>query len=217
MLEEKGRTQYETPFLVDGENLALSLVNTEVMTRGKRGDLLMTSQDVARWWQETCQRHPEFDEVRRESEEPIMYDTALLNALKTLRAALRAIFNALVTGSMPEKEDVAILNAILRTGYTSLDLTEQGELVPRTHTTDPTQGLMLLPIALSASRLISQGERKRLHHCENERCILFFYDTTKSATRRWCSLGCMDRARSAQRYREAKRQQAAGKRGKGEL
>lgn len=209
MIETKGRAQHETSFLVGTENLALSLVNTEVMIRGKQHDLLMIPQDVARWWQETCQRHPEFDEVRRGNEETTSYDMALLNALKTLRAALRAILSVLATEGVPRQEDVDTLNAILRTSYSSLDLTEQGDLVPRTHTTDMTQGLVLVPIALSALRLISQGDRKRLHQCENERCILFFYDTTKSATRRWCSLGCMDRARSAQRYREVKQQQAS--------
>ena len=33
----------------------------------------------------------------------------------------------------------------------------------------------------------------------------FITHTTKSATRRWCSLGCMNRARSAQHYREIKK------------
>lgn len=209
MIETKGRTQQEAPFLLSGENLALNLVNTEVMKRGKRIDLLTSPQEVAHWWQTTCQRHPEFDEVRRGDEDTTVYNVVLLEALKTLRAALRAILSALITEEAPAKEDVNMLNALLKTGYPSLELTEQGDLVPRIHTTDPTQGLVLVPIALSASRLISQGERKRLHCCENERCILFFYDTTKSATRRWCSLGCMDRARSAQRYKEIKRHQAS--------
>src|SRR5947199_2682606 len=35
-----------------------------------------------------------------------------------------------------------------------------------------------LPIALSALYLFTQAEHHRLHQCKNERCILFFYDTT---------------------------------------
>jgi predicted RNA-binding Zn ribbon-like protein len=53
----------------------------------------------------------------------------------------------------------------------------------------------LLPIALSAARLTMGGARERLHRCANERCVLLFYDTTKSATRRWCSVACKDRDR----------------------
>lgn len=208
MIKTKGRTQQEAHFLLDGENLALNLVNTEVMKRGKHFDLLTSPQEVAHWWQTMCQRHPECDEVQRGDEDTTVYDLALLEALKTLRAALRAILSALIVERVPAKEDVNVLNALLKTSYPSLEFTEQGDLVPRVHPTDPTQGLILVPIALSAERLMSQGEKKRLHRCENERCILFFYDTTKSATRRWCSLGCMDRARSAQRYKEMKQHQA---------
>ncbi|MFL5652938.1 MAG: CGNR zinc finger domain-containing protein [Ktedonobacteraceae bacterium] len=52
--------------------------------------------------------------------------------------------------------------------------------------------------------LFTRAEKHRLHICKNERCILFFYDTTKSATHQWCSLECMNRARSLQHYRHVK-------------
>jgi predicted RNA-binding Zn ribbon-like protein len=49
-------------------------------------------------------------------------------------------------------------------------------------------------VALSAVDLLTRKDHGRLHRCENARCVLLFYDTTKSSTRRWCSTGCMDRA-----------------------
>jgi predicted RNA-binding Zn ribbon-like protein len=204
---DHGRTPDDAPVLLNRENLALELVNTEVIKRGKHCDLLTIPQDVARWWQAVCQHHSEIEEVCAEDEEITAYDMVLLNALKILRTALRAIFSALVAGKAPEKANVSVLNEVLKTGYPSLDLTSQGDLRPVYRTRDSRTGRVLLPIALSALHLIQTGERKRLHRCENERCILFFYDTTRSATRRWCSLGCMDRARSIQRYQQAKQRQ----------
>ena len=62
----------------------------------------------------------------------------------------------------------------------------------------------LLPIARSAVDLLTGKDLARLHRCANDRCVLLFYDTTKSATRRWCSIACMNRARSSRRYRERK-------------
>jgi predicted RNA-binding Zn ribbon-like protein len=212
MIEEE-QMQNDGPFIFWGENLALDLVNTEVVVRGKRQDLLAHPQDARQWWRAAQKHQRDHDVVRAENEGQIGNDETLLSALKSLRAALRAIFSALVEERSPEKKDIDVLNEVLKTGYASLDLTEQGELVSIYRTADTQKGLILLPIALSALRLISTGERKRLHHCENSRCILFFYDTTKSATRRWCSLGCMDRARSAQRYKEAKKQKSVDKRG----
>ena len=207
--EEQATMQNDGPFVFRGENLALDLVNTEVVIRGKRQDLLAQPQDAAQWWLAAQKHHRDLNAVRAENEEQIDYDRALLSKLFSLRTALRAIFSALVEERNPAKEDRDVLNNVLKTGYASLDMTEQGELVSIYRTADTQRGLILLPIALSALHLICTGERKRLHHCENGKCILFFYDTTKSATRRWCSLGCMDRARSAQRYREAKQQKSA--------
>jgi predicted RNA-binding Zn ribbon-like protein len=201
---EQSHADTSFPFL--GGNLALDLVNTEVMERGKQHDLLTTPQTLESWWQAARRHYPKLDEWCGANEELIVYDLTLLNAVKILRTALRGLFSALVAASTPEQADVAALNAVLRTGYASLDLSGQGQVLSVYHTTDPHKGPILLPIALSALDLIQNGERKRLHQCENERCILFFYDTTRSATRRWCSLGCMDRARSSQRYRRAKQQ-----------
>jgi predicted RNA-binding Zn ribbon-like protein len=82
-------------------------------------------------------------------------------------------------------------------------LTSSGAIQPA-YQAQPGADSMLFAIALSALRLVRDGDRQRLHRCSNDRCVLLFYDTTKSATRRWCSLGCMDRARSAKRYRAAK-------------
>ena len=62
----------------------------------------------------------------------------------------------------------------------------------------------LLPIALSARDLLAGRDLRRLRRCGNRRCVLLFYDGTKSATRRWCSVRCMDRARSSARYAERK-------------
>jgi predicted RNA-binding Zn ribbon-like protein len=58
-----------------------------------------------------------------------------------------------------------------------------------------------VPIARSALHLFTEADWRRLHQCKHDRCIVFFYDTTKSGTRRWCSPGCMNRARSIQHYR----------------
>jgi len=198
----------ETPFLFRGEALALDLVNTEIMVRGKRRDLLMTPEDVVSWWRAACHHQPQKDDVRTENEGETVYDLALLHALITLRTALRGIFSALVEERTPGKEDLSVLNDVLSTGYPSLDLTEEGNLLPVYRTTDTRRGTVLLPVALSALRLIHKSDRKRLHQCDNGRCILFFYDTTRSATRRWCSLGCMDRARSARRYEQAKQEKS---------
>ena len=111
------------PFLFHGGVLALDLVNTEVIVRRKLRDLLVTPQDVYHWWQAACQHHPQREQVQGGNESTDIYTEALLHALKTLRTALRNIFEAVVADVLPDQEDIALLNDPFAGGTHLPDLT----------------------------------------------------------------------------------------------
>ncbi len=186
--------------------LALDLVNTEVIVRGRRYDLLCSPGDVANWWQEALTYHPDREKVKQETQ-TIVWNLPLLERIKRLRAAIRTLCTNLVEQQTLDQEALSVLNAILAMGYPALDLVSGGDLIPIYRAREANQGAILLTIALSAFHLLTQAEKHRLHKCKNDRCILFFYDTTKSATRQWCSLECMNRARSLQHYQHLKEEQ----------
>jgi predicted RNA-binding Zn ribbon-like protein len=190
----------EEPFPFFGGVLALDLVNTEVLLRGKPRDLLAAPEDIAQWWRAAQRQYPDMEEVEASG---ALVDTALLVALKGLRSALRGIFSALADSTTPASADIDVLNSVLRTGAHALLLTSSGAVRP-VYQIQTGADPILFAIALSALGLVRDGELQRLHRCSNDRCVLLFYDTTKSATRRWCSVDCMDRARSAKRYLAAK-------------
>jgi len=187
--------------------LALDLVNTEVVVRRKRHDLFAVPQDVANWWQQALTHHPGEEKVKADTN-AIVWSDQLLERIKRVRAAIRTICTNIVEQKPVDGEALTTLNIILAMGYPALEVASGQEMVPVYDTREDAQGAVLLPIALSALRLFTQAERHRLHKCKNERCILFFYDTTKSATRQWCSLDCMNRARSLQHYRHVKQERA---------
>ena len=57
-------------------------------------------------------------------------------------------------------------------------------------------------IARAAADFLSSADLSLVRQCEGTGCILLFYDTTKSHTRRWCSMGaCGNRAKAATHYR----------------
>jgi predicted RNA-binding Zn ribbon-like protein len=205
---EQQRMQVNTAFPFLSGVLALDLVNTDILLRGKRHDFLTSPEDAASWWRQANLHHPNRDRVQRE-EETTQWDIALLEALKRLRVALRHVFLSLIERRPVDASGLEELNRVLALGSRSLELNQAGELVPVYQTVEPQRGAVLLPIAVSALRLITEAERERLHECANERCIGLFYDTTRSATRHWCSSECMNRARSLQRYRRAKAEKAA--------
>lgn len=47
---------------------------------------------------------------------------------------------------------------------------------------------LMIPVARSFAKLLVEADRKLLRKCRNPECGLYFYDTSKSGTRAWCSL-----------------------------
>ncbi len=47
---------------------------------------------------------------------------------------------------------------------------------------------LLAAIARSAAEIIAEGTSSRLRACANPSCRLFFYDTSRTRRRRWCSM-----------------------------
>src|SRR5262245_56582482 len=118
----------EDTFVFVGEVLALDLVNTEVVVRGKGRDLLATPEDVGQWWRAAQRYYTDMDVVG--ASDVARIDTTLLVALKALRTALRGIFGALADGTIPTSADIDVLNSVLRTGSHALMLTASGAVQP---------------------------------------------------------------------------------------
>lgn len=64
---------------------------------------------------------------------------------------------------------------------------------------------LLVPLAQSAADLLSHGDLSLVKRCANPACALYFYDTSKNHTRRWCSMElCGSRMKMAAYYRRQK-------------
>src|SRR5438067_7425449 len=75
--------------------LALDLVNTEVIVRGKRYDLFATPEDVADWWQQALMHYPDREKVKVDMD-AIVWNAQLLERIKQVRAAIRTLCTNLV-------------------------------------------------------------------------------------------------------------------------
>src|SRR5262245_24047447 len=103
-------------FVFRGDALALDFVNTEVIARGKRRDLLQNHQDFELWWKKAKYFHPELGELNPDGVE--------LDRVKEFRAVLRRIFTGVSAGQKPLDDDLATLNNILQSGYLSIEPNE---------------------------------------------------------------------------------------------
>lgn len=179
-----------------GEALAFDFVNTEIVARRKPVDLLDAPDDLLAWWDAVLDHYPANRRIDLQTAQ------AVFTRAKALRGALRRMFTAVVDHRELAAGDLDTLNTILGSGYTRLVVLPDTRFSVRQESDE--EHRLLLAIAHSAVWLLTECEQERLHKCKNGHCVLMFLDTTKNGNRVWCSIDCMNRARSAEHYQQRK-------------
>jgi predicted RNA-binding Zn ribbon-like protein len=141
---------------------------------------------------------------------------ALLRAAHDLRAVLRGLGERLAAGDhtvLPAER--AAINAVLATRPTYPQLVaRRGRVSQHAVAVDrdaPEQ--ILAAIAQSAADTLTAGDLRLVKRCEEPRCTMLFYDTTKNHARRFCSAAvCGNRAKAAARYERIRASRAAKRR-----
>lgn len=114
---------------------------------------------------------------------------SLLGKAQRLGASLRMAFDALLHKQKIAREWIEPVNEVLRIteGHDELNYSDHGweiEFVAR----ESSLVWLLAAVARSAAEIIAEGARARLRICANPHCGLFFYDTSRTHQRRWCSM-----------------------------
>jgi predicted RNA-binding Zn ribbon-like protein len=127
-------------------------------------------------------------------------------AARQLRSAMHAVFDAAAAGRAGEA-DVSNL----------LELVGPIDGIPRLQPGDggaryELAGLVLseplLPVRISLSSLIAEGELGQIGRCQGTTCSWHFMDFSPGLTRRWCSSQlCGNRERARRHYAKARHQQ----------
>jgi predicted RNA-binding Zn ribbon-like protein len=183
------------PFPFVAGAASLDFLNTEVMLDGRPADLLQNGDDLLLWLAESgLAAKGELEAVRTSLRESWFQETL------PLRAGLRALFSRLADGDPLRETDLGILNDTLRGTDGTLQV-QRGEpgrpsLAFQAHTLTP-----MFLIAQAAAEFLATADLALIRRCEGEGCILFFHDTTKSHTRRWCSMAtCGNRTKVKAHY-----------------
>ena len=177
-------------FLFIGGEVALDFLNTEIVRDGEPVDLLGDVAALERWMHEA--------ELGR-----VPVSTAALREARRLRAALREVAGALADGKPPRRAAVQLIDRELRRGIGSLALrASEGTFAVEF---EPRHRDARFLLARAAATFLASADPTRIRRCGGTNCILFFYDATKSATRRWCSMaGCGNRMKAALHYQRTK-------------
>jgi predicted RNA-binding Zn ribbon-like protein len=197
----------QTPnFQFLGNSPWLDFVDTELADGTRPVELLNSFEDLLRWARmanlvdkATALR------IAETARDPAV-KREILDEAHAFRAELRQAAIAIACGRHLKVTVTSLVNRLLQDHPVTLALEPQGSawrvcaktvhMGPRT---------ILAKVAEDFARFVSASDLSRLRHCAHPACKIFFYDTSKNRTRRWCDMKiCGNRAKAAQhRTRQA--------------
>jgi predicted RNA-binding Zn ribbon-like protein len=184
-------------FLFVANDFCLDFVNTEVILGGVRTDLLRNFADFAEWLEKAGIASNKDSRRLTEEWRGTREARRTLLATRELRSALRSSVEMVVkTGRVP----TLLMNDLNRHLLNPRQVTEvisvRGRLQTQSRWLLEKPEDLVVPVAQLAANFFSSADYSAIRKCENPDCILFFHDTSKNHTRRWCSMGlCGNRAK----------------------
>jgi len=174
-------------------NLALDFINTRMRSAGELVDLLQSGHDVVAWLEEAGLH------VAAGAASP-----SLVRAARQLREHIRSLVETRKAG---RRANPSVLNRFLvhARSHPRLDWTRpRAPALVRVRRPDTPQAI-LAPVAEAAAELLTTADFDRIKRCEDETCVLWFADRTKSRHRRWCSMELCGNRHKVTAYRKRHR------------
>lgn len=163
-----------------GEPLPLDLLNTQWMEGGNSQDSLADLSTAAAW-------------LAARGIEPAGEPARIVEHLRLARDAIR--------GALERPDEAAAYdaaNAILASGHTRRRLDPDGEQAVVEVAEIEGRPAWLALTEFADLRAAAAG---RIRRCEGHGCVLWFLDTTRSGSRRWCSMQSCGNRSKVRRHR----------------
>jgi predicted RNA-binding Zn ribbon-like protein len=176
-----------------GGRPALDFVNTRRERWWRDVETLVTPSDLGRWLVAAGLAGPD----------PPAGTRAQLRSARELRESIDRALVACISAKAPRAADLRTIDAHLADAHLPDRLLPgpggAAELRPGTAADPVSHGLGLL--AGDAAQMLGTDERGRLRVCASETCSCRFYDHSRAASRRWCSMSGCGNVAKARRHR----------------
>ena len=138
--------------------------------------------------------------------DPVAAEAARVVIL-VFREALCRVFESASAGGKPKIADLETINeTLLRAPPRRVLVPTAGGLGWEAQGGEKGLDSLLPPLAWSAADLLASDRLARVHECEDEACGWFFLDTSRTRSRRWCSMeSCGNRAKARRHYQRVRR------------
>jgi predicted RNA-binding Zn ribbon-like protein len=182
----------------------LDFLNTRMRLDGNFVDFLQSDADVLLWLKQAGFTAATMEAKTRPS--------ALLAAARMLRESIRALVENQKSG---KRGDPSVLNSFLAASrsYPQLVWNNSKTFSVQTVRRQDKAESILAPVAEAAADLMTKADFALIKRCEDETCVLWFADQTKSHRRRWCSMEICGNRHKVAAYRERRRTHSAPSRG----
>ena len=183
-----------------GDHAALDFINT-CEGRGSYADDRLGSPEATRAWLQRAGLIPETSFGVWPPDARILWDEA-----RRLREAILAVVERFSRGAPVAEQDLTVLNRTLAKAVSTRRIESgDGGYALRERALPGGPASCLAPLALAAAELLADGDSRRVRRCAGPECGLWFYDTSRNGSRRWCSMDrCGNRAKVAAHYRRKK-------------
>lgn len=178
----------EPTFFFIGNQRVLDYINTKIAVNREPVDLLETFTNILDWLGKagylTKEKVDEYEFKWTNSDER----SQAVEAARELRRSLLTIIQKSINGENVPNECIEYINLFLKeqTITTKLVKTEEG-FVKEQHINIQKPYDVLFAVAEDAVNFFSDDDLSLVKKCENPDCVLYFYDTSKNSTRKWCS------------------------------
>ncbi|HEX6867731.1 MAG TPA: CGNR zinc finger domain-containing protein [Candidatus Limnocylindrales bacterium] len=174
-------------------------LNTHELEHGQPVDKLPTLDDALRWFVDRGVIHREgADRVTAQAVDHPEAAVRDLTRVRAVRGALREVADAIVEHRAPRGGALDTVNRALHARQViELIPAPDGVHVDHRHVGDPIDDA-LARLADPLVTELTSGHPERIRICANDRCQWVFYDTSRTARRRWCDMStCGNRAKAA--------------------
>jgi predicted RNA-binding Zn ribbon-like protein len=160
-------------------NLALDFLNTRMRVNGELVDTLQRDEDALHWLKQAGFSVPELGRGAAR--------ISLLASARTLRENIRSLVEKRKAG---RRGDPSVLNRFLSgaQSHRRLVWNKPRSLKIEKVGARNTAEAILGPVAEAAAELLATADFRLVKKCEDETCVLWFSDHSKSHHRRWCSM-----------------------------
>lgn len=197
-------TEWIDGFLFVANRLILDFLNTRPVLAGVPTELLSDVRALERWLIASGMVTSGKDKATMRGWRESAEAEALLKQLIAFRERLRENVVQMEGGELPGEEFVSEVNALLRQHpQITMIRKKNGTLARETSVELRKPADLLTPIVDATADLLVEADWSRVRQCES--CVVYFLDTSKKGSRRWCSMNICGNKLKVAAYQQRRR------------